>query len=111
MPPSPPPPAPPDRPQPSSGLLIVAGPIAAGEVATLCERLHAIIASSDADIVVCDVGALPPSALAVEALARLQLTARRSNRRIRLRRASPCLAHLLDFVGLADVFAVGARSA
>ena len=72
----------------------------------LCQRLEAVIASSDAQLIVCDVAALAPSAGAIEALARLQLTARRLQRRIRLQRASPCLQHLLEFVGLGDVIAV-----
>ena len=104
------PPSPPLDPERSTGLLVIAGPIADGDVEALCERLKAVIASSDAELVVCDVSALPPSAGAVEALARLKLTARRLDRRIHLRRASPCLEHLLEFVGLADVIGVGGPS-
>jgi hypothetical protein len=99
------PPAPP--PEPSTGLLVVAAPIGDGDVAMLCERLRAVIGTSDAEIVVCDVGALPANARTIEALARLQLTARRLGRRIRLQRASHQLEQLLAFVGLADVVAVG----
>jgi hypothetical protein len=97
------PPAPP--PEPSTGLLVVAAPI--GDVAMLCERLRSVFATSDAEVVVCDVGALPANARTIEALARLQLTARRLGRRIRLQRASPELEQLLEFAGLADVVAVG----
>jgi hypothetical protein len=92
------------------GLLVVAGPIADGDVPRLCERLRAVIASSDAELVVCDVAALPANARAIEALARLQLTARRLHRRIRLQRAAPGLEHLLQFVGLADVVPVSPTS-
>jgi len=46
---------------------------------------------------------LPATIATVEALARLQLTARRDNRRIQLRRVSPELQQLLELVGLADV--------
>ncbi|HVF78073.1 MAG TPA: STAS domain-containing protein [Solirubrobacteraceae bacterium] len=90
-------------PNASTGFLVVSGPIDDDGVHALCERLAAVITSSDAALVVCDVAALPANARAIEALARLQLTARRNNRRIRLHRASPELEQLLDFAGLAEV--------
>lgn len=92
---------------PTTGLLVVAAPIGDGDVARLCERLRAVVGTSDAEIVVCDVGALPANARTIEAVARLQLTARRLGRRIRLQRASQELEQLLAFAGLADVVAVG----
>jgi len=56
---------------------------------------------------VCDVGALvEPDVAAVEALARLQLAARRSGCRIALRDVPPELRDLLDAMGLSGVFAV-----
>jgi hypothetical protein len=58
--------------------------------------------------IVCDVGALAPDVAAVDALARLQLTARRLGYEIRLRDASVDLQDLLDFVGLSDVLRVEA---
>ncbi len=59
---------------------------------------------SDADVVVCDVGALVnPDAAAIDALARLQLTARRSGGQVRLRNASSRLQELLFLMGLSDV--------
>jgi hypothetical protein len=91
---------------PSTGLLVVAGPIGDGDGARLCERLRAVIDSSDGELIVCDVGSLPANARTIEALARLQLTARRRGRRIRLQRASRELEQLVEFVGLADVVAV-----
>lgn len=97
------PPPPPD-PEGSTDLLVITGPIArADDVRRLCDSLTAVIETGDADTVVCDVAALPATARAIEALARLQLTARRANRRIRLQRASPDLQQLLEFAGLADV--------
>jgi anti-anti-sigma regulatory factor len=92
---------PPDR----SRVLVVDGPIAAGDVALLCRRLSAL-AAAGADDVVCDVRALAPDALSIDALARLQLTARRLGCRFRLRHASRELAQLLSFFGLADVVAL-----
>jgi len=58
--------------------------------------------------IVCDVGALAPDAVAVDALARLQLTARRLGLEIRLRDASSELQDLLAFVGLRNVLRVEA---
>jgi hypothetical protein len=56
--------------------------------------------------IVCDVGALPPDAAAVEALARLQLGARRQGVALRLSGASRELGELLAFCGLAAVLRV-----
>ena len=94
---------PPPDPARGSGLLVVAWPIADGDIAGLCERLRRVITASGAEVVACDVGDLPANCRALEALARLQLTARRANRTIRLQRASPALQELLDLAGLADV--------
>jgi hypothetical protein len=58
--------------------------------------------------IVCDVGALAPDVAALDALARLQLSARRLGYEIRLRDASADLQDLLDFVGLRDVLRVEA---
>jgi hypothetical protein len=44
-----------------------------------------------------------PDAVTVEALARLQLTARRRGSRVRLRDASPELCDLLEFMGLSEI--------
>ena len=59
--------------------------------------------TSDANFVVCDVSALTdPDCVAVEALARVQLTVTRRGRGLRLRGVSPALQALLCFVGLSD---------
>jgi hypothetical protein len=58
--------------------------------------------------IVCDVGLLAPDAVSIDALARLQLTARRLGLEIRLRHASSELQELLAFVGLRDVLRVEA---
>jgi hypothetical protein len=55
---------------------------------------------------VCDVHALAPDAAAVDALARLQLAARRVGLEVRLRHASTELCCLIDFVGLGRVLRV-----
>lgn len=61
--------------------------------------------------VVCDVGALThPDVSAVEALARVQLTAHRLGLEVRLRHASRELRDLLNLVGLWDVLPMDAAS-
>jgi hypothetical protein len=50
-----------------------------------------------------DVSALPPDVLTIDALARLELAARRGGLRFRLRDASDQLRDLIAFVGLSDV--------
>jgi hypothetical protein len=63
-----------------------------------------LLERSEAELVVCDVGALvEPDAVAVEALARVWLTVRRLGRRVRLRRSCQELEELLAFMGLADI--------
>ena len=69
-------------------------------------RLFSYMAAPRPSTIVCDVGALPPEAAAVEALARLQLAARRVGLEIRLCRASTELRDLLVFCGLEDVLRV-----
>lgn len=93
---------PPSDPARCTGLLVVAWPIAEG-IGGLCERLQHVITTSGADVVVCDGQALPANCRAIEALARLQLTARRAHSAIHLQRPSPALQELLELAGLADV--------
>jgi ABC-type transporter Mla MlaB component len=86
------------------------GPIDRWDIDALCERLRALLEESAADLVVCDVGPLVlPDAVAVDAVARLQLTARRLGRELRLRRAPGELQELLTLVGLRDVVARWSR--
>jgi hypothetical protein len=56
--------------------------------------------------IVCDVRGLAPDATAIDALARLQLAAKRIGLEVRLRHASSELLGLLGFVGLSDVLRV-----
>ena len=93
--------SPPTPSEPSVAVLVVAREIADGDVRRLCERLAAVVAGSDAEVVVCDVRGLPADIASVDALARLALTARRLGRRIRLQRASAELERLVAFAGLA----------
>jgi ABC-type transporter Mla MlaB component len=84
--------------------VVISGPITRAAIAGLCERVGVALEGSGADLVVCDVGALvDPDAAMVDALARLQLTARRLGCQVRLRDACGELQELLALVGLGDV--------
>lgn len=87
-------------------VLVLSGPLTRDEVNGPCDALRTLLDSgggtrAPGGVVVCDVGGLgPPGLAAVNLLARLQLTARRTGGRIRLRDPSPALCALLDLVGL-----------
>ncbi|MDG9722241.1 STAS domain-containing protein [Streptomyces sp. DH41] len=82
-------------------VLVLPGPVSRGETPRLCDEVRALMESTRAGVVVCDVGGLGPPGLAVvDLLARLELTARREGGRIRLRDPDPALHALLDLVGL-----------
>ncbi|WP_406725859.1 STAS domain-containing protein [Streptomyces sp. GD-15H] len=83
-------------------VLVLRGPAAQDGVSGPSDALRALLDGGGADgIVVCDVGGLgPPGLAAVNLLARLQLLARRTGGRIRLRDPDPALCSLLDLVGL-----------
>ncbi|MGH3071178.1 MAG: STAS domain-containing protein [Gaiellaceae bacterium] len=84
-------------------VFAIAGPIAPTDLPGLCSRVCALLEASGAGIAVCDVAGVQVDATTVDALARLQLAARRRGCRIRLRHASPALRELVAFMGLADV--------
>jgi ABC-type transporter Mla MlaB component len=87
--------------------LVISGPLTPADAAALCERARSELERSDAEVLVCDVAALThPDAGTVEALARLQLTARRLGRQVRLREPSRELRGLLDLFGLSEVLRV-----
>jgi ABC-type transporter Mla MlaB component len=83
----------------------VTGPIERSDFRALCVCMSALLSQSGAEIVVCDVTGVDADAVTVDALARLQLAARRHGCRVRLRNASPELRELVEFMGLTDVFA------
>ena len=84
--------------------VVIGGPIDPTDVRRLCERARGLLEACDVDVVVCDVTALAePDAVTIDALARLQLTARRCGREIRLRGACGHLKDLLALTGLSDV--------
>ena len=74
------------------------GPILRSDLPGLCDRVCAILTDAPADEALCDVRGVEP-----DALARLQLAARRRGCRVRLRNASPALLDLVTFMGLTEV--------
>ncbi len=96
------------RPGPGGTVLILIGPVAREGITSLCERARRLLEGCDPGPVACDVGALgAPDAVAIDALARLQLTARRLGHRVELRRASERLVELLILMGLDGVLPCG----
>jgi len=92
-------------------VLVLRGPIANADVPTLCERVRALMDASAVAFVDCDVEAFAdPDAGTIDALARLQLTARRLGRRVRLLNACAELEELLIFMGLDDTLPCAAAS-
>jgi ABC-type transporter Mla MlaB component len=87
-------------------VFAISGPIARADLPGLCERVCALLERSDSDLAVCDVSGVEPDAVTVDALARLQLAARRHGCQVRLRHASRDLVELVAFMGLHDVLTV-----
>jgi ABC-type transporter Mla MlaB component len=81
----------------------IRGPIERSDLSGLCDRVCALLGSSGAEVAHCDVRGVEPDAVTVEALARLQLGARRHGCRVRLRNASDDLLALVALMGLSDV--------
>jgi len=79
------------------------GPITRDDMPGLCDRVCALLSESGAEVARCDVGGVAVDATTVDALARLQLAARRHGCQVRLRNASAELVELVDFMGLRDV--------
>jgi ABC-type transporter Mla MlaB component len=81
------------------------GPIARDDLPGLCDRVCALLQSARPEVAYCEVEGVEPDAVTVDALARLQLAARRCSCQVRLRGASDELRALVAFMGLAYVFA------
>lgn len=78
--------------------------IARADIPALCERLAGLLRDSGAPSVNCDLGSITkPDVVTVEALARLQLTARRLGRGIRFHRPPEALLGLVGLTGLGTV--------
>jgi ABC-type transporter Mla MlaB component len=90
--------------EPSTTVVAICGPIAPADIPELWKRVRMLEDGREPGHVVCDLRALVrPDAATVDALARLQLIARRSGRGICLRDACGALLELLALMGLSDV--------
>ena len=88
----------------STTVFTIRGPLAPMDVHGLCARLCASLVTAPAEVALCDVDELvEPDLLTIDALARLQLVARRMGCAVRLRAAPRGLYGLLALVGLGDV--------
>jgi hypothetical protein len=80
--------------------IVLRDPIARDDIGVLCGRVAPVLERRDGPLI-CDVREVRrPDAVTIDALARLELTARRLGRRIRLVGAHAELVDLLAFVGL-----------
>ena len=83
----------------------IRGPITRADLPGLCDRVCALLGESRSVVVCCDVTSVEPDAVTVDALARLQLAARRQDCRVRLCNTSVALAQMVELMGLTHVFA------
>jgi ABC-type transporter Mla MlaB component len=88
---------------PRTVAFAIRGPIERTDLPGLCERVCALLALSDAEVVLCEVLGVEPDAVTADALARLQLAAARRGCQVRLCSASTELLDLIAFMGLSDV--------
>ena len=85
-------------------LLALRGGITPAQVPALCARVQELLDGGDAQVILCDVARVKdPDCTTVDALARMQLTARRLGCQLRLRGASEELHELLALAGLCEV--------
>jgi ABC-type transporter Mla MlaB component len=88
---------------PRSVTLRIRAPLLSADLPGLYERTCALLVDVSVDVLLCDVAGVAADAVAVDALARLALAARRRGCEVRLRGASKELLALVDFIGVADV--------
>jgi ABC-type transporter Mla MlaB component len=94
-------------PHPRTVVLVVDGPLSQAELPALYDRACELMARPGVARVLCEVGPqVAPDGVAVEALARLQLVARRRGLRVALRHASRDLVDLLALAGLTEIVPV-----
>ena len=83
--------------------IAIEGPLSRTGLPALAERFCAALTAHRPAQVICEVHGVAADAVAVEALARMQLAARQHGCRVRLRGASAELRELIAFMGLRDV--------
>ena len=92
---------------PGTVVFIISGRIDPEDITRLCGYVCEHIQRTDPMRVVCDLGNVVASdAVAVDALARLQLAARRRGCKVKLRNASRQLLSLLSLMGLDEIVPV-----
>ena len=84
--------------------LRIHAPLHRGALPGLFARVCALLDSSTPDVIDCDCSDVAADAVALEALARLQLAAKGCGSAIVLQGASAELLALIDFAGLEQVF-------
>jgi ABC-type transporter Mla MlaB component len=97
-------------PAPLTISFAITGPISRSDLPGLCSRVCALLEGSSASVALCDVADVGVDAVTVDALARLQLAARRRDCVVRLGNASAELLELVAFMGLANVLAETPRT-
>jgi ABC-type transporter Mla MlaB component len=88
---------------PNAVTFAIRGPISRSDLPGLCDRVCALLTAREAAVICCDVAGVGPDAATVDALARLQIAARKLGCEVRLRNASPPLLELVEFMGLGSV--------
>ena len=83
--------------------MAIRGPLERSDLPGLYLRVCALLETNKGSVVSCDVGGCAADAVAVEALARLQLGARRHRAHVRIVNASDELSELVALFGLRDV--------
>jgi ABC-type transporter Mla MlaB component len=88
---------------PTTITFAIEGPIVREDLPGLYRRVCGVLANTSTPVLLCAVRGVDADAVTVEALARLQLAARRHGCQIRLRGTSVELRELIAFMGLSDV--------
>jgi ABC-type transporter Mla MlaB component len=88
---------------PRSVSIEIRAPLRREDLPGLVERTCALLAEQPCEVLRCEVGGIAPDAVAVDALARLALAARRGDCAVLLTGVSPKLRTLICFAGLDDV--------
>src|SRR4051794_13842470 len=85
-------------------------PLRRDDLPGLFVRVCALLTARDPDVILCDVGDCEPDLVALAALTRLQLAARRRGCEVRLARATGEMLALVAFLGFARALPADARA-
>jgi ABC-type transporter Mla MlaB component len=83
--------------------LAIHGPLVRSDLPDLYRRACAALGGCPGGVLICDVGGVGADAVAVEALARLALGARRHRCQVEMRGSTPELDALIELMGLREV--------